>query len=103
MPRVLIAAAVMLAVLLALDGGAAIAQDQTHEGTVVSAAEGKLVMADKDGKNEHTHMVGADAKVTVDGKAAKLSDLKKGQKVKVTTHKQGDKTAVTAIAAMSAP
>lgn len=101
MPRVLIGAVMMLAVLLAVGGGSALAQDQTHEGTVVSAADGKLVMADKEGKNEHTHMVGADAKVTIDGKAGKLADLKKGQKIKVTTHKQGDKTTVTAVAAMA--
>ena len=30
------------------------AEDKTHDGFVVSVAEGKLTMADKDGKNEHT-------------------------------------------------
>lgn len=69
---------------------------KTHEGTVVSAAEGKLVMADKEGKNEHTHQIAADTKVTLDGKAAKITDLKKGDKVKVTTGLAGKVASVAA-------
>jgi competence protein ComGC len=71
----------------------------THEGTVVKADAGKLTMTDKDGKNEHTHDVGKDAKITCDGKECKLEDLKKGDKVKVTTEKKGDKTSVVKIEA----
>jgi len=63
----------------------------THSGVVVSVADGKLTMTDKDGKNEHTHDVAADAKVSCDGKECKLEDLKKGSTVKVTTK---DKKAV---------
>ena len=55
--------------LAALVCGTAVAADKTHEGTVVSAAGGKLVMVDKDGKNEHTHTIGATAKISLDGKA----------------------------------
>src|SRR5947209_4033320 len=70
-------------------GSVAVAKDEakdgnTHEGTVVSAGEHKLVMTGKDSKDEHSHDVGADAHVTLDGKDAKLSDLKKGDHVKVT-------------------
>ena len=54
----------------------------THEGTVVVSA-GKLIMTGKDGK-EHTHDIGATTSVTLNGKEAKLTDLKKGDKVKVT-------------------
>jgi len=72
------------------------AADKTHDGIVVSVAEGKLVMSDKDGKNEHTHTIGATAKVSLDGKAAKLSDLKKGDAVRVTAGEDG---AVKSVAA----
>jgi hypothetical protein len=63
----------------------------THSGVVVSVADGKLTMSDKDGTNEHTHDVAVDAKISCDGKDCKLEDLKKGATVKVTTK---DKKAV---------
>jgi hypothetical protein len=56
----------------------------THEGTVVSAGDHKLTMTATGSKEEHSHDVGADAHITLNGKEAKLSDLKKGDKVKVT-------------------
>ncbi len=87
---------VVVFALVALVSGTAIAADKTHEGLVVSAATGKLIMVDKDGKNEHTHMVGATAKVTLDGKEAKLADLKKGDAVKVTTDDAGKVLAIAA-------
>lgn len=65
-------------------GNVAVADDaNTHDGTVVSVSEGKLVMTDKDGK-EHSHDVGPTATITVDGKEGKLTDLKKGDKITVT-------------------
>ena len=72
------------------------AEDKTHDGVVVSVAEGKLTMSDKDGKNEHTHIIGATTKITLDGKASKLADLKKGDSVKVTAGADGKVTAVAA-------
>jgi hypothetical protein len=88
---------VLFAVVCLLGTTALAADDaKTHDGLVVSSAEGKLVMSDKEGKNEHTHQIGADCKVTLDGKAAKITDLKKGDKVKVTT---GDGGKVSAVAA----
>jgi formylmethanofuran dehydrogenase subunit D len=83
-------------VVMALAGAPALAADKTHEGTVVSAAEGKLVMTDKEGKNEHTHTVPATTKVTLDGKDAKLTDLKKGDSVKVTVDPEGRVVAIAA-------
>jgi hypothetical protein len=56
------------------------------EGTVVKAADGKLTLEGKD-KKEHACNVAKDAKITCDGKACKLDDLKKGVKVKVTVEK----------------
>jgi hypothetical protein len=72
------------------------AEDKTHDGIVVSVAEGKLTMSDKDGTNEHTHTIAATTKITLDGKAAKLADLKKGDSVKVTAGADGKVTAVAA-------
>jgi hypothetical protein len=43
---------------------------------------------------KHTHDVARDAKITVDGKAAKLEDLKEGFHIKVTTD---DKNVVKAV------
>lgn len=71
----------------------------THEGKVVKAEAGKLTMTDKEGKKEHTHAVPADAKVTVDGKEAKLEDLKAGTAVKVTTESKDKKVVVTKVEA----
>lgn len=89
--------AVVLATSALVTTAAQAADDaKTHEGMVVSAAEGKLVMSDKEGKNEHTHEIGTDCKVTLDGKTAKIADLKKGDKVKVTTGLAGKVSAVAA-------
>ncbi len=86
----------MVVFVLSLVAGYTQAADKTHDGTVVSVAEGKLVMADAQGKNEHTHQIGATAKITLNGKEAKLADLKKGDKVKVTTSEDGKVSAVAA-------
>jgi len=67
-----------------------------HEGLVVSVSEGKLVMTNNDGKNEHSHVIAATSKITLDGKAAKLAELKKGDSVKVTTGSDGAVTMVDA-------
>jgi len=74
--------------------------DNTHTGVVVSIADGKLTMTDKDGKNEHSHTVAKDARITCDGKECKLDDLKKGAAVTVTT-KEGDPTVAVKVEANS--
>jgi hypothetical protein len=96
--RVALTFVAVLALVLVV-GVSAMADDKpgTHEGKVVSVAGDKLTMTDKDGKNEHSHMVPRDAKVTCDGKDCKLEDLKKGYGVRVTIEKKGDKTVVTKI------
>jgi hypothetical protein len=98
--RVLLLAVAMLVPTL----WAASAEDEkpnVHEGKVkeVKAADGKLIMTDKDGKNEHSHFVAKDAKITVDGKPGKLEDLKPGQVIRVTTKKKDDKVLAVAIEA----
>jgi hypothetical protein len=94
-PLFLVAAAT-----LAIGTEFATAAEKSHNGLVVSVAAGKLVMTDNAGKNEHSHMIGTTAKVTVDGKAAKLTDLKAGDKIKVT---QDDAGKVIAVAANRTP
>jgi hypothetical protein len=69
----------------------------THDGTVVKVEEGKLTMTGKDGKDEATHTVGRDAKISCDGKECKLEDLLKGYTVRVTTEKKGEETVVTRV------
>lgn len=89
--RMLALFVVALAVALVADpAGRADDKDKpgTHEGIVVKAGENKLTMTDKEGKNEHTHLVAKDAKITCDGKECKLDELKKGLTVKVTTEKK---------------
>jgi len=84
--RSLFAALTALA-LVAWVGSVSFAKDDadknTHEGTVVSVSDGKLTMTGKDG-TEHTHNVGATTEITLDGKEVKLTELKKGDKIKVT-------------------
>ena len=82
--------------LIAFVGTPALAEDknnETHEGKIVSVTADKIVMTDTAGK-EHSHTLAANGKVMLDGRAAKLEDLKAGQKVRVTTPKNDLKTAV---------
>jgi hypothetical protein len=106
MARVVVTVLLALAVVAfvaTLPAVALQAQGQAHQGKVVSAADGKLIMTDKDGKNEHTHMIAANTKITLDGKPAKLAELKRGQNVTVTTSKEGDKVVVSSVSAVSTP
>ncbi len=70
----------------------------THEGKFVSTTTGKFVMTNTDGK-EHSHTITGDTKVTCDKKDCKVSDLKAGTKIRVTT-KKSDEKAVTCIEAI---
>src|SRR5258708_2104320 len=82
--RVLGFACAALALVMLLNASAVVAQDKnTHEGKVVSVKGEKLTMEGKNGK-EFTHDVVTTAKITCDGKACKLTDLKTGQRILVT-------------------
>jgi alpha-acetolactate decarboxylase len=69
-------------------GATALAEDAkegTHDGKVVSISGEKLVMtAGKEGQ-EHSHTLARDVKLTLDGKACKIADLKAGTRIRVTT------------------
>jgi len=56
---------------------------KSHDGRFVSITGEKLVMTNKAGQ-EHSHAMSADAKVTLDGKISKASDLKPGLRIRVT-------------------
>src|SRR5436190_22485676 len=60
-------------------------KEKVHEGKLVKAGDNEIVMTDVKGENKHTHKVPADAKIICDGKACKLSDLKAGSMIMVTT------------------
>jgi hypothetical protein len=98
----LLLAALAVALLVSAPVLADKEKDNTHSGMIVKAGDGKLTMTDKDGKNEHTHTVAKDAKVTCDGKECKLEDLKPGFMVTVTTEKKGDQNQATKIEAKKA-
>jgi biopolymer transport protein ExbD len=89
-------AVVSLVVLVLVTG---IASAATLEGTIkkVDGDKSTLVVTDKD-KKDVTVTVIKDAKITLDGKEAKLADLKEGQSVKVT-HEDNKASAVEAKAA----
>src|SRR5262245_21349823 len=92
----------MLAVavaLVALTGRSLLAaDDKAHEATVVKAGDGKVGLNFKGDDKKHTHDVAKDAKITLDGKDAKLEELKEGFPVKVTWD---DKFVITKIEAKS--
>ena len=67
-----------------------------HEGKIVSVAEGKLVMSDNNGKNEHTHAITPTARISLAGKSVKLTELSKGDSVTVTVSAEGVVTMVEA-------
>jgi hypothetical protein len=87
-----------VALALVLGTSAPVMADDTHDGTVVKAGDGKLTITGAD-KKDLTVDVAKDAKITCDGKDCKLEDLKKDIKVKVTTKKDGDKTVASKIEA----
>src|SRR5258708_12070960 len=73
----------------------------SHEGKVVKTSAGKLVMTDMEGKKEHSMKVPASATVTRDGADAKLSNLKAGHTITVTTHLQKGKSKSTHVPAQA--
>jgi len=71
-------------------------QEKVHEGVVLSVTADMLAMTDPDGKNEHSHMIDVGVAVLIDEKPAKVTDLTKGDKVKVTIGQDGKVTRIAA-------
>lgn len=85
--------------MIALSGLPLLAADEkVHEATVVKAGDGKITLSFKGDDSKHTHDVAKDAKITLDGKEAKLEDLKEGFPIKAT---MDDKFVITKIEAKS--
>lgn len=74
--------------------------DDVHSGTVLGVGKDKITIQDKNGDDE-AFSVAADAKITLDGKPAKLSDIDIGDTAKVTVKKVDGKNVATAIEAKS--
>lgn len=109
--RLRVASVSVLALAFAfLLSGFAVGQDKkkdgikeadTHEGVLVSVKGTKFTMKHKgEDAKEHSHTLAADGKVTSDGKAAKLEDLKPGVRIRVTT-KPGDMSIATKVEALT--
>jgi len=69
----------------------------THFGKVVRVTDQALTMMGRDGK-EMTHKLGPDAKVFADGKECKLTDLKPGMMVRVSSDPDNPNTATNVVA-----
>lgn len=65
----------------------------SHDGKLVSMDAKSFEMTGQDGK-KHSHTLASNAKVTCDGKPCKLSDLKAGMKIRVTTSPSDKNSAV---------
>jgi hypothetical protein len=82
--RILSLVVVALAVVALARPSLLAADEKAHEATVVKAGDGKITLTFKGDDQKHTHDVAKDAKITLDGKKAKLEDLKESLPVKVT-------------------
>jgi len=88
----------LLAFLVVLGSSASVLAREVHVGKIVFAADGKLMISDQDDTNE-VFVVAEDAKITRNGKAARLTDLAQGDAVTVTAHRKEGKLVATEIAA----
>ena len=96
-------AAVLVAMvaLIVLCSRVAGANDEVHEGKVLSVSTSSLTVDDvKDGDND-TFEVTAETKITLNGKPAKLTEILAGDRAKVTAITKGNKLVAKEIAARS--
>lgn len=98
MLRLAISATLAVAVLGMVASAIAYAEEVKCEGTITKI-EGEKVTVQTT-KDDHTMTVLPSTKVMVDGKPAKSSDLKVGQKVKCVCNKDGDKMICTMVETM---
>ena len=96
--RMAISLVVAVAVLGTVASAVAYAEEVKCEGTITKI-EGEHVTVKTD-KEDHHLSVLPSTKIMVDGKPAKSSDLKVGQKVKCVADKKGDKVTCVSIETM---
>jgi hypothetical protein len=99
--RTLVLVLAVLALALYAGAPAVMAEEKTdtHEGTFVKADDKSLTMKGKDDK-EHSHDLTKDTKVTIDGKDAKVTDIKAGTKIKVTVNETNKVTKIELVFAV---
>lgn len=93
--------AASLVLFLGLSAAVADSPDKpgTHEGILVKVLDRQLTMTDKDGKNEHSHEVAPDARISCDGKECKLDELQKGCTLRVALEKRDNRMMATKVEA----
>jgi Cu/Ag efflux protein CusF len=96
--RIAVSLIVAVAVLGTVASAIAYAEEVKCEGTITKI-EGEKVTVKTDKEDHHLNVLPA-TKIMVDGKPAKSSDLKVGQKVKCVAEKQGDKVTCVSIETM---
>ena len=95
-----IGTAVMALALCAVVSTAVMAEEVKCEGTIAKIEGTTVTVKAADAQHEMT--LSPATKITLDGKPARSTDLKVGQKVRCTANKEGDKVSCTAVDAFSA-
>ncbi len=70
--------------------------EKTDRGIISAVTVAKLTMTDSEGKNEHAYVIPMEAKVMLNDKEAKITDLQKGDAVTVTMGLEGEVVSVSA-------
>ena len=91
---------VTLAMLVLLVAPALVQADM-FAGKVVVASSGKLTIVEKDGDNEN-FIISAETKITLNGKPARLEQIKSGDSVQITATGTADKMTASLVEARSA-
>lgn len=99
MSKVAFSLLVAVVALCALSARIALAEEAKCEGTIAKIEGNNVTVKTADAQHELT--VSPATRITLDGKAAKASDLKVGQKVKCTAEKEGDRLSCRSIEASS--
>lgn len=98
MMRFHILSVLTMAVAICAASTSVFAAETTHDGRVVSITATKLVMANQ-ADEEHTMTLADGVTLTLDGKVCKVTDLKAGTKIRVTTQ-SGEPTVASKIEAI---
>ncbi|HZL88409.1 MAG TPA: hypothetical protein VFB96_08555 [Pirellulaceae bacterium] len=98
----LVLSLLLVAAFVISTGAAALAADtETHDGKITKVDKGNVTIQGTD-KKDTVVSVGDATKVKVDGKEAKVADLKVGMKAKATCKKEGTKHVAVSIDASKA-